>query len=96
MKGGRNLGDVVLVKAWLRQIYQAKEVMCFEFPLVDGSKLQTVETDPKRIQLFRCVEHIAHILQIPILYKYKGSSLSIEIQVDEVEYFEYWRNKDGE
>ena len=70
--------------------------MCFEFPLVDGFKLQTVEVNPKRIQLYGCVEHIAHILQIPILYRYRDGGLDIEIQVNEVEYFEYWRNKDGE
>lgn len=91
MKDGRNLGDELLVRTWLRQVHQAKEVLCFKYPLLDGFILDTVCVDPDEIQLYKCVEHIAHILQIPILYKFRDSkTVRIEIQFDGVTYFELY------
>ena len=90
MQDGKNLGDVEVVKQWLRKVHRSYEFLYFEPILGDGSVLSTCENDPSRIQLYNCVEHIAHILQLPILYHITSyGSMEVIIEFEGVKYFTY-------
>jgi len=90
MQYGQNLGDKVVVEEWLRKIHKAAELKFMSFPLSDGTRLTACESSATSIQLYHCVEHIAHILQLPILYHMNPTgSMEIIIEFEGVKYFEY-------
>jgi len=90
MQAGQNHGDKIVVMEWLRKVHKATEIMTMNFSLADGTVLTTCENSCQEIQLYRCVEHIAHILQLPILYHMNVTgSMEIMIEFEGVKYFEY-------
>lgn len=83
MLDGKDPGDVKVVKEWLRKVRESYEFLEFAMPIHDGSVLQVCGGKTDRFQLYNCVEHIAHLLQLPIVYhyqKYRGQP-EIEIRI---------------
>lgn len=62
------LGEVEMIKIWLRKVREAEEFLDFDFRISDINILQTCSGTKDKFQLYECVEHIAHVLQIPIVY----------------------------
>ena len=72
---GRNLGELDMIKIWLRKIREAEEFLDFEFKVSDINTLRSCSGTKDRFQLYKCIEHIAHILQIPIVYSPQKNSV---------------------
>lgn len=79
MCDGEGLGEIDMIKIWLRKVREAEEFLDFDFRISDINSLQTCSGTDDRFHLYKCVEHIAHVLQIPIVYspqkKFRGKAL---------------------